>query len=133
MLLKEKRIFVVEDDAVNLSIITYLLRMHGATAFQDRWGVNALAAIRSALPLDLILLDLNFPNGVNGFDILCELKSDAVLKQIPVVAVSASGEMNRAREAGFSGYIGKPILPYAFANNVSNLVKGIPVWSDEQF
>src|SRR5688572_16178007 len=114
MLLKDRRIFVVEDDAVNLSIITYLLRMHGATAIQDRWGVKALALMRDSLPLDLVLLDLNFPNGVSGFDILEELKADPELSLIPVVAVSASCEMNKARNSGFSGYIGKPIMPYAF-------------------
>jgi len=133
MLLESKRIFIVEDDAVNIAIVAYLLRQHGAIVFQDRWGDQALRVIRVALPLDLILLDLNFPRGVSGFDIFEHIKSDRDLKHIPVVAVSASGEMNRARDLGFFGYIAKPIMPYSFPKHLSKILNGTPVWCDDQF
>ena len=133
MLLENRRIFIVEDDAVNIAIAAYLLRQHGATVFQDRWGDQALKVIRDALPLDLILLDIQFPRGVSGFDIFEHLRNEPDLKQIPVVAVSASGEMNRARDMGFAGYIAKPIMPYAFPRHLTKILDGTPVWADDQY
>src|SRR5688572_17780569 len=109
MLLKNKRIFVLEDDVVNMTIIVYILKAAGATVFRDHWGLGTVSIIQKAMPIDLILLDLNFPRGISGFDIFDHLRADEQLADIPIVAVSASGEINKARDKGFNGYIGKPI------------------------
>jgi CheY-like chemotaxis protein len=58
-------------------------------------------------------MDIQLP-GINGLDATRIIKNDPELSEIPVIAVSAHAmheEMDRAREAGCSGYITKPITP----------------------
>jgi two-component system, cell cycle response regulator DivK len=129
MLLDKKRVFVIEDDVVNMAIVVYLLKGVGATVFRDHWGLTTVKSIQQAMPIDLILLDLNFPRGVSGFDIFDHLRAEPQLAEIPIVAVSASGEINKARDKGFNGYIGKPIIRETFAENLRTVLEGSEVWA----
>lgn len=130
MLLQGKRIFVFEDDAFNLAIITVPLKREGATVLFDRWGINAREVLMDALPLDLIALDLMYPYGVTGYQIFDEIRSTPELASIPVVAVTAADpdtEMPIAREKGFSGFLAKPI-PTNFTQFIAALINGESVW-----
>jgi hypothetical protein len=65
---------------------------------------------------DLILLDINLP-GMNGFEVLKQLKQKNITNGIPIIAVSANAmpvDINKALEAGFDDYITKPIDVTAF-------------------
>ncbi len=131
MSLKDKRIAVVEDDVTNMAIISTLLRRNGALVVQDPWNNNTVARLRQMLPLDLILLDLMLRHSVSGYDIYDQLKAYPELASIPVVIVSASDaalEMNRAREKGVKGYIGKPISYVDFPGQITSILEGAEVW-----
>lgn len=87
-------------------------RLHTA-----RDGMEALAFLRrkgrfsDAPRPDLILLDLNMP-GMNGRQVLAEIKEDAALKQIPVVILTGSREMDdivRTYDLHANCYVTKPI------------------------
>jgi CheY-like chemotaxis protein len=89
MLLQGKRIFVVEDDASNLAIISTILRRHGAKVLFDAWGSEALDKLVKLQPIDVILLDLNLPLGNNGYDIFRKIRATPELAKIPVALVTA--------------------------------------------
>jgi len=134
MLLKSKRIFVVEDDPLNMAIIATVLQEAGALVIQDPWNYNTIEKLIHSLPIDVILLDLMLRRGESGYDIFDEIKSRPELVSIPIVVVSASDpgvEMNKARDKGFTGYIAKPIQRATFAQSIAAILKGEPVWGGD--
>ncbi len=131
MLLKGKRIFLVEDNLSNKAIMQMLLEQDGAKVSFDRWGAEALEKLLAALPLDAILLDLMLPGQVSGFDIFQKLRRIDSFRGIPIVAVSAADAsvvIPRAQELGFSGFISKPIDFVRFTKQVKAIVDGQTLW-----
>lgn len=129
-----KRIFIVEDNAGNGTIMKILLQAAGATVYVDRFAINTLQRIQEADKIDIILMDLMLPNGVTGYDIYDQLQANPDFSHIPVIVVSASDpalEMNKARAKGFRGYISKPINNLSFAKMVGAVLEGHTVWGDE--
>ncbi len=133
MLLQGRRILYIEDDPRNRRLVELLLGAAGAQVRVERWGVPAMAlsAVAEHLPLDLILLDLMFSSGFSGYDVFRTLRQQAGLDTVPIVMVSAAEaglEMPRARQAGLSGYVAKPIDALLFPQQVLDAIKGQPVW-----
>jgi CheY-like chemotaxis protein len=131
-LLQGKTIFVVEDDALNLAVISTILRYQGATVYFDRWGVGTIEQMIKLKSIDVILLDLMFPQHVTGYDVFDKIRAMPQLVNIPVVAVTAmdsAAEMNKARAKGFSGYICKPIIRNKFAQYIVTIIGGQQVWA----
>ncbi|MCU0481258.1 MAG: response regulator [Anaerolineae bacterium] len=129
-----KRIFIVEDNAGNGTIMKILLQAAGAKVFVDRFAINTLQRIHEAENIDIILMDLMLPNGVTGYDIYDQLQTNPEFAHIPVVVVSASDpaiEMNKARAKGFRGYIPKPINNQHFAKMIGAILEGHTVWGEE--
>ena len=130
MLLTNKHIFIVEDNIMNYAIIKTILQTNGAILTHDRWGKEALVRIKDMEQIDLILLDLTLDGETSGYDVFEQIKADAELCDIPIVAVSASGELKKTREMGFTGYIGKPIDRYTFPQAVAAILDGKSIWGD---
>jgi CheY-like chemotaxis protein len=130
MPLHGKTVFIVEDNAGNLAIARVYLESHGAAVHFCRRAGEMLTKIQSAPAIDVILMDLMLPQNISGFTIFGELQKIPHLRDIPVVAVSASdpdSAMPRALRLGFSGFIAKPIsprLPYF----VADVIRGQSVW-----
>jgi len=103
-------ILIVDDVPVNLKLVGAILRREGYTVEMAADGEEALERLRTLDP-DLILSDIQMPI-VDGFELTRRVKQDERLRHIPVVALTAvalkSGE-DKAREAGFDGYLTKPI------------------------
>ena len=74
MLLQNKRVFIVEDDAGNLAVASVYLRQQGALVSYERWGRETAQAILAQMPIDIILMDLMFPNNVSGFDVFDQIR-----------------------------------------------------------
>lgn len=130
-LLDGKRIYVVEDDAMNLAINAVTLKRSGAFVIQDFWNTGAVERLRDYLPIDVVLLDLMLRHDMNGYKIFDELKADPVLAGIPVVAVSAADpdiEIPKAKVKGFAGFIGKPIKPILFPQQIADILDGKQIW-----
>ncbi|MCB1997461.1 MAG: PAS-domain containing protein, partial [Rhodoferax sp.] len=106
-----RRVLYVEDNAVNQLVMEGMLAHRpGLDLVLADSAAAGLAQARSARP-DLILMDIQLP-GASGFDALADLRADPELRDIPVLAVSASampGDLQRAREAGFADYLTKPL------------------------
>ncbi len=134
MLLKGKRIFVVEDDAGNLAIVSHLLQHQGAVVHFDRWGSATIERLRVLQPIDMILVDLMLPRNISGYDIFDQVKAIPDLANIPIVAVTAldsNTEMNKARSKGFSGYLCKPFSFIDFPRHIAAILDGQQIWADD--
>jgi CheY-like chemotaxis protein len=133
-MLKDKRVYIVEDSPMNIIIMQRILEQHGATVFKDAWGFFAVEKIQQLMPIDLVLLDLMLPCGMSGFDIFDKIKIHPDLVPIPIVIVTASDpnlEMKKARDKGFNGFIQKPLDQETFPRMLNAILGGQFVWADD--
>jgi signal transduction histidine kinase len=105
-------ILVVDDDQTNRLALSIGLKQQGHTVATADDGRQALAMLR-AQPFDLVLLDIVMP-GLNGFEVLDEMKRDPALRDVPVIAISAIELMEsviKCIEIGAEDYLPKPCDP----------------------
>lgn len=103
-------VLVVDDQEMNLVLLSFLLTAHGYEVVTASGANEALAAIDRRRPA-LILMDMQMPD-IDGFELTRRLKAGAETAAIPIVAVTSfamSGDRERALAAGCDGYISKPI------------------------
>jgi CheY-like chemotaxis protein len=118
------RILVVEDNKLNMELVTDLLETAGhdvCRAFSAEIGLR-MAATESP---DLILMDIRLP-GMDGLSAVRALKGDPATRRIPTVALTAQamkGDALTALAAGFDGYLTKPIDTRAFFGEISRLLR----------
>jgi CheY-like chemotaxis protein len=105
-----KKIAVVEDNPDNRLLLQVVLDgEYEIQEYED--GPTALTGLREDAP-DLVLLDISLP-GMDGVEVLRELRADAELGRLPVVALTAhamAGDRERYLALGFDAYLSKPIL-----------------------
>lgn len=131
MLLKDKRIFIVEDNLANRAIEQMILERSGAATAIERYGKDTVEKLKQFAPVDIIVMDLMLPDGVSGFDVTDEIRQHDEFKDVPVVAVSASDpaeSMPIARAKGFAGFISKPIDFDQFPEQIARLLQGEQIW-----
>jgi len=113
------RILVIDDEESNRALLTRRLRREGHVVMTADTG-EAGIAIATAQPVDVILLDVMMP-GISGYDVLARLKQDAVLRDIPVLmitAVDGSASVTRCIALGADDYLAKPFDPVVLAARV---------------
>lgn len=119
-----QKILVVEDNELNLKLFCDLLRAHAYGVEPVRDGREAVATARSFVP-DLIVMDIQMPH-ISGLELIEQIKADADLKAIPIMAVTAyaaKGDEERIRDAGAEGYVSKPISVLKFVEAVRSLLE----------
>lgn len=125
-----KTVLVVEDNVSNFVLIA---RMLGFMGIHCEWKTSGYEVVEYAdtLPkLDLILMDIRLPYE-DGYSALRKIRASESLKSSLVVAVTAEAsleEIRRAREAKFDGFIGKPLDPDRFPEQIQRILTGEPVW-----
>jgi two-component system cell cycle response regulator DivK len=120
-------ILVVEDNDKNRKLVRDLLQYTGYRTIEAETAAQGLALAAAQAPR-LILLDVQLPD-MDGLVALQHLKADPRTVSIPVVALTAFAmREDRARflEAGFDGYLPKPIDPRAFPSQVGALIGAAP-------
>ena len=102
-------IVIVEDSPDNMKLFSTLLKLRGHHVVPLSGGDDLIAALDAAEP-DLILMDIQLP-GRDGFSLLREIRASAHHERrvLALTAHAMSGDRERALEAGFTGYITKPI------------------------
>lgn len=121
------RILVIEDNPINLELMTYLLRAWGHEAISATDGQAGLDVVR-ADPPDLVVCDIQMP-GLDGYEVARALKADAALASVPLLAVTAFamvGDHDRALRSGFDGHFAKPIDPAQFMTELARFLPGVP-------
>ena len=118
------RILVIEDNPANLELMTFLLRAFHYETLSATDGETGIALAQNESP-DVIVCDIQLPR-MDGLEVIRRLKSDAQTMAIPAVAVTAFamvGDRDRVLAAGFDGYIGKPIVPETFVQQVDAFLR----------
>lgn len=128
--IKDATVLIVED---NVSNFVLMARMLGYIGVHCEWKTSGYEVVEYAdtLPrVDLILMDIRLPYE-DGYQALRKIRGSEKLMSIPVVAVTAYAseeQMERARAAGFDGFLGKPLDPDRFPEQVRSLLSGDQVW-----
>ena len=121
---EEKTVLVVDDTESNIDILVEILGDdYDVSVAMD--GETALEIIVDIQP-QLVLLDIMMP-GMDGYDVLRQIKSGERTKHIPVVFVSAKNEIDDKLdgiEMGAAGYIGKPIDSEDVLTTVERVLAG---------
>ena len=124
-------ILVVEDNVNNYMLIARLLAFLGVKHQEwKRSGWQVLEFADSMSHVDLILMDIHIPYE-DGYEALAKLRAHPRFADTLIVAVTAeatANNMRRAKEAGFDGFIGKPIDPDHFIEQINFILQGQPVW-----
>jgi CheY-like chemotaxis protein len=131
MLLKNKQIFIAEDNLQNRIIFQMILVKHGAQVQFERWGNGSLFQLKRLEKVDVIILDLMLAYGVTGYDIFDQIRAVPEFAKVPIVAVSATEPglgIPKTRSKGFSGFIAKPIDDMLFPQQIAALINGEEVW-----
>ncbi|OGB21340.1 MAG: hypothetical protein A3I66_04580 [Burkholderiales bacterium RIFCSPLOWO2_02_FULL_57_36] len=117
------RILIIEDNQANMELMAYLLDAFGYRVHADFDGAAGIETAQRTLP-DLIVCDVHLPE-MDGYQIVRHLKGNPALSNIPVIAVTALamvGDREKLLDAGFDGYIRKPIDPELFAGQIEKFL-----------
>ena len=131
MLLRDKHIFVVEDNMKNRVVTQVALVAQGARVTFERFGKDTIHVLQRVVPVHVILLDLMLAEGVSGYDVFEQIRARPEFADVPIVAVSASEPaiaIPKTRDMGFSGFIAKPIDSDMFPRQIARIINGRPVW-----
>ena len=124
-------VLVVEDNVPNFVLIARMLAYMGVQRCEWKTSGWQVVEFADTLPrIDLILMDIRLPYE-DGFQALEKVRSNPRLKETLVVAVTAEAsveQMKRAQEAGFDGFLGKPLDPDRFPDQIRRVLNGDPVW-----
>lgn len=123
-------VLVVEDNVSNFVLVA---RMLGHMGIHCEWKTSGYEVVEFAdtLPkIDLILMDIRLPYE-DGYGALKKIQESPTLKEVPIIAVTAEvseTQLSRAKSAGFDGFLGKPLSPDKFPDQIKKILAGEPVW-----
>ena len=127
----KKLILIADDDAMHRDLLTDVLQAEGYATLMAENGQRAIELARSAMPC-LILMDVQMPV-LDGLSAIKVLKAAPDTRSIPAIAITALAmQDDRARmlEAGFDGYLSKPISIKDLRSEVSRRLGGKPERKD---
>lgn len=118
-------ILVIDDDARNCRLLSAFLQADGYLVLQANTGMDGIAIARAKQP-DVVLLDLMMP-GMDGFQVIQELKGDAATRDIPLLVSSAlddQASLQRVLVSGAQDFISKPIDRWELSLRLQRLLHG---------
>jgi two-component system, cell cycle response regulator DivK len=127
---KDITVLVVEDNVANFVLIA---RMLGYMGIHCEWKTSGYEVVEYAdtLPrLDLILMDIRLPYE-DGYAALRKIRSSEAIQDTLVIAVTAEAsleQIQKAKSAGFDGFLGKPLDMDRFPDQIRRILEGESVW-----
>ena len=118
-------ILIVEDNEKNMKLVRDVLQVKGYKTLEAVTGEDGVRLAKERLPA-LVLMDIQLP-GISGIEALRQLRADPATAAIPVIAVTASVMVSDRRnitDAGFDGYVGKPLNLKEFLDAVAGALAG---------
>jgi two-component system cell cycle response regulator DivK len=117
-------ILIVEDNDKNLKLVRDVLQVKGYATLEATTAEDGIRIAVEQSP-DLILMDIQLP-GMNGIEALRVLRANPATAGIRVIAVTASvmqQDRSQITEAGFDGYLGKPLDLKVFLESVKSMLE----------
>jgi two-component system, cell cycle response regulator DivK len=129
MFMSHSHALIIDDNQNNIDVLAMMLTNEGCEYTSAKSVRDLLRTLDElAEKVDIVFLDLEFPHD-DGFKILDGLKIHPNLKGVPIVAYSVhTSEIARARQAGFYGFLGKPLNRQRFPEQLKRLLAGKAVW-----
>jgi len=121
--MNEKLVVLVEDNPKNMKLLRDVLSHAGYKVVEASNAEDGIALAQDRTP-NLILMDVQLP-GMDGLEAVKILKHDVRTATLPVIAVTAfamKDDRERALDAGFDGYLEKPISVRALREEVQNFI-----------
>ena len=107
-----KKVFCIEDNPVNMLLVSRIVEAEGHELVKAEDGPKAIKVLlEDGLIPDIILLDINLP-GIDGLELARRFKADERVAPIPLIATTAQvlvGDRERCLEAGCDDYLPKPL------------------------
>lgn len=129
MIAASVRILYIEDTPDNQLLVKRILAAEGYQVLIANDGIQGLAMAQRERP-HLILMDINMPE-LDGYSVTAQIKADARLAHVPVIALTANvmkGDREKVLAAGCDGYIQKPIdvdqFPQQIARYLPSTLEG---------
>ncbi|MCC7450060.1 MAG: response regulator [Anaerolineae bacterium] len=127
----EAQVLVVEDNVPNFVLIARMLAFMGVQRCEWKTSGWQVVQFADTLPrIDLILMDIRLPYE-DGYQALQKVRASTRLKNTLVIAVTAEAseeQMAKAKASGFDGFLGKPLDPDRFPEQIKRILSGQPVW-----
>jgi two-component system, cell cycle response regulator DivK len=118
------QILVIEDNQVNLELVTDLLEVQGFNVRHARTAEEGIRLAQENCP-DLILMDVSLP-GMDGLAATKVLRANPITCRLTIIALTAhamKGDEELALSAGCDGYLAKPIDTRTFARKVAGFIE----------
>ncbi len=116
------RLLHIEDDPANRLLVRKLLTPAGFEVVEAFDGLEGVKKATEGL-YDLVLVDIAIP-GLDGYEVTLRLRSEASLKDVPIVAITAEGSRNTSLSVGCDGFLQKPIDARSFVRTLEGYLKG---------
>ena len=116
-------VLLVDNHADNREMYAEYLQLHGFRVIACSDSKASIEVARTLVP-DIVLLELRM-NGMNGIQVLNELRKDSALAHVPVVALTASvmtRERAAATAAGFTELVPKPCFPEDLVEAITRII-----------
>ncbi|HEX4264908.1 MAG TPA: response regulator [Verrucomicrobiae bacterium] len=116
-------ILIIEDNPLNVELATDLLEAAGFQIRSTNTAEDGINMARQLMP-DLVLMDISLP-GMDGLCATKTLKADPATSHLSVIGLTAhamKGDEGTALDAGFDGYLTKPIDTRAFVTTIKNFI-----------
>ena len=122
--LDPKRVVCIEDEPEMIDLVRLILGRKGFNVIGANGGIEGLETVRREQP-DLVLLDLMMPD-MDGWEVYQQMKADTVLREIPVVVVTAKAQsidkVLGLHIAKVDDYITKPFGPQELLESVEKII-----------
>jgi CheY-like chemotaxis protein len=123
VVLRDRKVLVVDDDARNIFALTSLLENHGMEVLSATNGRQAVEILKNSDNLNVVLMDIMMPE-MDGYETMREIRREPRFRTLPILALTAKamkGDREKCLEAGASDYIAKPV-------NTEQLLSLLRVW-----
>ncbi len=125
--MSKSTILIVEENLLHMKLFSDILENQGYKTLQVSDGESAVIMARENNP-DLILLDVRLPFK-SGFEVVSQLKDEQDLKEIPVIAVTATADAldrDNYLSRGFDEFLPRPIVIPNMLRTIANCITSVP-------
>jgi two-component system, cell cycle response regulator DivK len=126
--MSQRHALIIDDNTKNVNVLANILADENVSNTQVTNPKQLNTTLKQVDGVDVVFLDLEMP-GMSGYDVLEILRADSRFQGVPIVAYTVHvSEMNNASQFGFHSFIGKPIDPDRFPNQLARILRGERVW-----